>query len=345
VQGQVATFDVELTAEGIIGCFTSPSAPSTATFDTVYSIVGGSATPSTPGRAHPYYANGGLVLLPPFGCAVSWDGAPAPYRFSIDVAAAPDTPPGNYELLLASRVSNNSGTLFSPLEDRQAEPVTVVVEEPPPAPVPAELPPPFENQSINLLPREPARITYPGVGGSLTVTEPLQIPPGTRVTPSGFVDLISDREGSGVPQGVTLWEGTSARVNDPAGGVTFRVDYTRRVDPRPGGSPRRADRPITELRLVGRLGRGATGARAEAARRRSRGLWARGRGRFRTRGRYGAGTVRGTHWLTLPTPEGELFRVTSGLVNVSDFTIGRSFLIRGGQSYLAQPPGRGGSRG
>ena len=47
-------------------------------------------------------------------------------------------------------------------------------------------------------------------------------------------------------------------------------------------------------------------------------LWGDGRGRFRTRGRYGAATVRGTKWLTQDRCDGTRVRVVRGKVGVQD---------------------------
>ena len=66
---------------------------------------------------------------------------------------------------------------------------------------------------------------------------------------------------------------------------------------------RLTDGTLAELRRKRRpAGRSSVAARVAAKkpalRRRSGSLWGDGRGRFRTRGRYGAATVRGTKWLT-----------------------------------------------
>jgi hypothetical protein len=55
---------------------------------------------------------------------------------------------------------------------------------------------------------------------------------------------------------------------------------------------------------------------AAKRRKRVRRLWGDGKGRFRTRGRYGAGTVRGTKWLTKDRCDGTLVRVVRGRVAV-----------------------------
>lgn len=87
----------------------------------------------------------------------------------------------------------------------------------------------------------------------------------------------------------------------------------------------RGRRPITHLRLLGEFDtacsskRAASGATAAAKPRRRR-LWGNGKGRFRTRGRYSAATVRGTKWLVEDRCDSTLTRVARGEVEVIDFS-------------------------
>jgi ferric-dicitrate binding protein FerR (iron transport regulator) len=67
-------------------------------------------------------------------------------------------------------------------------------------------------------------------------------------------------------------------------------------------------------------------------------LWAKAKGRFRTRGRYAAATVRGTVWLTADRCDGTLVRVAQGIVQVSDFTLKKKLLVRAGTSHFAKKP-------
>ena len=79
---------------------------------------------------------------------------------------------------------------------------------------------------------------------------------------------------------------------------------------------------ITTLRLAGgRFADRCSTASASARRRkrRVRRLWGDGKGRFRTRGRYSAATVRGTKWLVEDRCEGTLTRVARGEVEVEVF--------------------------
>ncbi len=106
---------------------------------------------------------------------------------------------------------------------------------------------------------------------------------------------------------------------------------------------RRARPLITELVLVGgdfagcRRGRAAPAA---AARRRGHGrrLWGNGKGKFRTRGRYGAATVRGTRWLTEDRCNDTRVLVARGVVSVRDFPRRRTVIVRAGRSYVARAP-------
>ena len=85
----------------------------------------------------------------------------------------------------------------------------------------------------------------------------------------------------------------------------------------------------------------AAGRKAAAAlsRRAIRRLRGNARGRFRTRGRYSAGTLRGTIWDTIDRCDGTLTVVRRGVVVVRDFRKRRNITVRAGKSYLARAPG------
>ena len=100
---------------------------------------------------------------------------------------------------------------------------------------------------------------------------------------------------------------------------------------------RRSERYLTELVLRGKVGPCARGTRASAAARSSRRLWGNGNGRFRTRGRYSSGAVRGTRWLVADTCEGTLTVVRRGRVAVRDFTRDLTTVLEKGDRYLARP--------
>ena len=166
-------------------------------------------------------------------------------------------------------------------------------------------------------------------------------PPGAR----RFVDLATV---TSVPVGSVLDAREGAvRVTSAANlkgrpqaavfqGAAFRVDQRRRR------------RPVTQIALRGGSFRGcrararrSTLAGASRRRRARRGLWGRGHGRFRTRGRHGAATVRGTVWFTGDRCNGTLVRVKRGVVAVEDFARDRRVLVKAGRNYLARRGARG----
>ena len=149
----------------------------------------------------------------------------------------------------------------------------------------------------------------------------------------------------------------TASNGGPRGGkqiADFRGDKFRILEPLEGP-------PVTILDLIGfdpgqcQLGRrGSDGSspRAVASRRQTRGLWGKGHGRFRTRGRHGSATVRGTVWFTADLCSGTYFedvkawafRPAHGSGSFPDRP-GRLRLrpqaripLRPGQKYLARAP-------
>ncbi len=120
----------------------------------------------------------------------------------------------------------------------------------------------------------------------------------------------------------------AVQTGDFTGGV-FQVAQTRS-----GGG-------LTDLNLSGGsfsacavgAGRRAVAARSSRVVRRLRG---KARGRFRTRGRYSAATVRGTDWTVADRCDGTLTSVRTGVVAVRDFRKRRNVTVRAGRSYLAR---------
>jgi Tol biopolymer transport system component len=102
----------------------------------------------------------------------------------------------------------------------------------------------------------------------------------------------------------------------------------------------RARRPITTavvqssyVPTCGPLPRSASAARSKRSLTR---LWGKGKGRFRTRGRFSAATVRGTTWFVEDRCDGTLTHTSKGRVSVFDFEAGRRVTVTAGNSYLAR---------
>ncbi len=135
--------------------------------------------------------------------------------------------------------------------------------------------------------------------------------------------------------------GSRVIVQSIAGNTVF---YGGRFDVAEIGAD--SDKPIVVLRLVGgnfkakcgaatRTTAGLAGLSAQAKKTPVRRLWGKGKGRFRTRGRYASGTVRGTNWITTDFCDGTDTRVVAGIVRVYDFVTGKFILLKAGQSYFA----------
>ena len=99
----------------------------------------------------------------------------------------------------------------------------------------------------------------------------------------------------------------------------------------------RQARPLTDLQLVGgdfaACGSAVKPAGVFASRARRR-LWGRGRGRFRTRGRNGSATVRGTTWRTEDSCAGTETFARSGSVQTNAAGADLERLLEPGQSII-----------
>ena len=100
---------------------------------------------------------------------------------------------------------------------------------------------------------------------------------------------------------------------------------------------------LTELALSGPLpacpkAKRSTAQSAKARAKKKpvrRRLFGTGAGTFRTKGRYGTATVRGTNWTTEDRCDGTLVSVARGVVAVESFVLKRTVTVRAGRSYLA----------
>ena len=194
---------------------------------------------------------------------------------------------------------------------------------PPPLMPPLELHPQLGENVIGGPAAGDVSFKPPGSSDFVPLEGPAEIPVGSVVdTRAGAVRLRSARNRRGGSQ-VGVFRGAMFRVLQ-----------------------RNGDGAYTVLKLVGgsfrgcRAGAAAQGATVVASgsrARRVRRLWGRSpRGRFRTRGRHGTATVRGTIWSTADRCDGTMVRVRRGRVLVRDLVRGGSRLLRRGQSYLAR---------
>ena len=181
--------------------------------------------------------------------------------------------------------------------------------------------PPEIGEKLNAAPSNgEVRVRVPGRDW-LVLPDAASIPFGSLIDATrGSVTLTSARDATGALQSATF------------SGATFKIAQGRGA------------RPVTELALRGgdfsscwrqRAARSSGTATTSARRRPIRRLWGSGKGRFRTRGRHGAATVRGTIWLTEDSCAGTRVSVRRGKVAVKSFRTGRTVLVRAGRTYLA----------
>jgi hypothetical protein len=174
----------------------------------------------------------------------------------------------------------------------------------------------------------------------------ISLPPGSaraaQVKGRRFVPLEEARQ---IPVGSLLdtRRGTVRLVSavDAAGNRTQSGDFTSGIFQVLQSRAARA-KGLTELRLTGSsfskcaARRGKRAGAAALSRRTIRKLKSNAKGRFRSRGRHSAATVRGTAWLTADRCDGTLTKVTRGRVAVRDFRRKRTVVVRAGKSYLAR---------
>ena len=181
-----------------------------------------------------------------------------------------------------------------------------------------ELPPsarPVLGRNVDLGPVSgTVRVTLPGSGEAVVLDDGANVPVGSVIdATNGVVSLTSARDSNGETQTGRFWGGA------------FKVGQSRKGD------------QYTVLTLVGDLACGARGKVTAAGRRSARRLWGSdNHGHFRTRGRRGQATVRGTQWLTEDRCNGTFFKVKQGAIVVRDFARKRSVKLTPGERYLAR---------
>ncbi len=174
---------------------------------------------------------------------------------------------------------------------------------------------------------------FPVVSGPVTGTVLIKLP-GTNT----FVPL---KPGAPVPNGSEI-DATHGTVRLPAPGGSdvfyagaFFVYSTFETTRSPAGLM--AKQQVVEMRLAGG-NFGSCGTRSPAGvsdNKPVRSLWGHGKGHFKTKGKYGSATVRGTFWLTQDRCDGTFFRVKQGKVEVLDFVKHKKILLTPGKTYLA----------
>ncbi len=207
-----------------------------------------------------------------------------------------------------------------------------IVADPNPTPTPTPTPtaPPAQTPA----PTATATPTATPVFNQTVVAAPVR---GTvLVKERGSTRFVALTGADGIPFGSTI---------DTRRG---RVELTSL--PSRGGAPQKAQffdglfklvqkGDVTELQLAEALDCRSRRASAAQKKPKTRKLWGDGKGKFRTKGRYAAATIRGTKWLVQDTCTTTLVRVTQGSVLVRDAVKKRNVVLRKNKRYVARSGG------
>jgi sugar lactone lactonase YvrE len=180
-----------------------------------------------------------------------------------------------------------------------------------------ELPAPEYGKTVNVsVVSGTILVKQPGSKKYFELTTEMQIPLGSVLdTSNGRVRLTAAKGPGGGEQTADFFDGV------------FRVLQTKH------------GKPITVMKLLASLhcGKGGQGKRPAAAlaRHHGSGLWGSGKGNFRSEGRHGSATVRGTIWWAQDRCDGTKFKVKRGVVTIRDFTNHKTLKLRKGETYLA----------
>lgn len=235
------------------------------------------------------------------GAAVAtWQSLPAPIYES-----------GPGDCTFAETLMQGSGALW--MADDLVSPTLAIA----PVPVlPTPLAPPVYAKTVNVEPVSGTVLARPlGQRRFESLTVAKSIPVGSSLdTTRGRVRLTSAKTRAGVTETADFYQGA------------FRV-----LQPKKG-------KPITVLKLEGAKPSGCAHQAQASGKRRPAGLWGSGKGNYRSEGKHGAATVRGTIWQTAERCGGTFFKVKRGVVTVRDFTRKRNVTIKAGKTYLAPAP-------
>lgn len=167
-------------------------------------------------------------------------------------------------------------------------------------------------------------VQRPGSNGFEPLGASAHLPEGTVLdTRAGTVELTTDDAKNGQQTAAFTGAKFEVRQEKAKAAVTELVLH--------GGDFANCPR-LDHGRRVQAIRNGVIAARGTSGRR----LWGNGHGRFRTRGRWGSATVRGTIWQVEDRCDGTLTTVARGVVEVNDFGLGRTVSVKAGQQYFAK---------
>ena len=222
------------------------------------------------------------------------------------VAVADFNADGRTDAAVTSLTANQMTVLLSP--------------SPPPTPPPPHRPRP---------PRRTPTLDNPQVNREVNV---LPVSGTVKIKRKGSNRYVDLKAGEQIPNGSSI-DTRKGRVTIVAAAERHEARARRLLRrpvhglPDPQADDAHADRAARLL---------TQGARGAEGKPKSRKLWGDGKGKFRTKGRYAAATVRGTRWLVKDTCTTTKVTVRQGSVSVRDDVRKRTVIVRKGKSYTAR---------
>jgi len=257
-----------------------------------------------------------------------------------------DLPPGEYTFTIVAidAAGNRGPATRHPFTVDGAEPTPTPTETPTPTPTPTATATPTPTPTPPVLPAPPPPPAPTPAPSPAPTPTPTPEAGESAVARASAGTILVRRPGTNTF--VRLERSSSIPMGSEIDAKKGRVVIT--IQPGPGRRPQRATFYGGIFRITQS---GATATltlseplapcrkRANAAQRKpkKRKLWGDGKGKFRTKGRYSAATVRGTKWLVEDSCAGTLTRVTRGVVAVRDTRKRKTVLVRAGKRYLAKP--------
>ena len=198
--------------------------------------------------------------------------------------------------------------------------------------------PPVAGETFNAVPEGgDVLVRRPADGQLLPLEEGASLPVGTHVdVRDGGVDIqTAPAEGVERPTQDAHFEGGMFKLGQKGSGNRIvTIDLMHGEFKEACGPLSRAERrAMTRKRRNGAVARAAGSSGDRVLRR----LWGKGKGRFRTRGRHAAATVRGTSWSIADRCDQTSVRVHEGVVDVEDLITGEVTTLTAGERYSARP--------
>jgi hypothetical protein len=179
------------------------------------------------------------------------------------------------------------------------------------------------------------QVRLPGAEDFVPLSTDASLPVGTVVDATeGLVEVMSEAAPDGTEQNAVVAGGVFRIAQDKASGITDLK--LQGGDFSACGAKGDDDDEDADVPAARAASKGKRGGKKRKGGQVARGIWAAGKGRFRTSGRHSAATVRGTRWATVDRCQSTTTKVFEGVVDVRDFETGRTITLRAGERHVAR---------